>query len=230
MRDYTGTTTLESMSQAGAYNKWTLSKFKEFLKGEILEIGCGIGNFTSTLSNYGKVTAVDIDKVIVKKFEDRKNPDISIGYGDIEKGEFFFDKKKFDSIICINVLEHIQNDIKALDNIFELLQNGGNLVLLVPIYSFLYGEIDREIGHFRRYNPNILIEKMRKMGFEIISYRKLNFIGAIGWFISGKILKNKQISENKIKMFNLISPLLYLEDLVEPPVGTSILIIARKKL
>lgn len=228
MSKYTGTSTLESMSQAGFYNQWTFDKFKKFLKGDILEVGCGIGNFTPTLSKYGKVFAIDIDQNLLEKFKDN-NSNIKAGFGDIEKNKYFFGDKAFDTIVCINVLEHIQNDIRALENMFKLLKNEGNLILLVPIHSFLYGEIDKSIGHFRRYDPEDLVKRMENFRYSIVSYKKLNFVGAVGWFIAGKIFKNKQITENKVKLFNFISPILYLEDFIEPIIGTSVLIIARKE-
>lgn len=229
MNKYQGSSTLESMSQADFYNKWTLSKFDKYLKGEILEVGCGIGNFTSTLSKFGRVTAIDIDQTLIEKFKNGNNANVNAGYGDIEKGEYFFKEKAFDTIVCINVLEHIRNDTKALENMFKLLKDKGSLILLVPINNFLYGEIDKSIGHFRRYNPKDLLKKMQDLKYSIDFYKKINFAGAIGWFIAGKIFKYKQITENKIKLFNLISPILYLENLIEPPVGTSILIVAKKE-
>lgn len=225
---YIGFETLENMNQAKFYNKWTLKKFEKYLKGSILEVGCGIGNFTATLSIYGDVTAIDIDQNLIKKFTN-KNTDIKVGFGDIEKGDYFFPKKTFDTIVCINVLEHIENDEKALENIYKLLKKDGNLIILVPIYNFLYGEIDRSIGHFRRYEPDDLVRRIKNHGYKIISHKKLNFLGAIGWFISGKIMKNTKVTESKIKLFNLISPILILERIIEPPVGTSILIIAQKQ-
>lgn len=228
MSDYTGTSTLESMSQAGFYNKWILNKFKKYLSGDILEIGCGIGSFTKILSTYGRVTAIDIDQNLVDATIKNKT-NASCGLGDIEKGKYFFKTQLFDVIVCINVLEHIQNDDKALVNMKNLLREGGFLILLIPIHKFLYGEIDKNIGHYRRYDPANLTKYIKDEGFNIVSSRKLNLLGAIGWFFSGKILRNKQITDNKIKLFNLISPILYLENFIEPIIGTSVLIIAKKE-
>lgn len=224
---YQGTETLESMSQAKFYNKWSLEKFKKFLNGKIIEVGCGIGNFTSTLSQYGEVVGIDIEKKFVKKNSDAR---IKVGYGDIEKGEYFFRNTTFDTAVCINVLEHIQDDKKALKNLYLLLNKEGYLILMVPIHDFLYGEIDKNIGHLRRYNPNILKSELQNLGFTIVKSRILNFLGAIGWFVAGRILKEKQVDEGKIKLFNLIAPfLLVLENITEPPIGTSVLIVARKE-
>lgn len=219
--------TLESMSQAVWYNQWTLNKFAPFLYGDILEIGCGIGNFTGLLAKYGKVWAIDIDQEYIKKT--KLNKKINVGFGDIEKGKYFFKNKMFDSIVCLNVLEHIKDDNFAIKNLFALLKPGGKLILLVPAHQFLYGEIDRSIGHLRRYNKGDLTKLLEEAGFKILLSRKLNFLGALGWFIAGKILKEEIVKKGNIKIFNLVAPfVLFVEDLFEIPIGTSILIIAQK--
>lgn len=219
--------TLESMSQAVWYNRWTLNKFKKFLKGDILEVGCGIGNFTKSLKEYGDVYAIDIDSNYineVKKFVNGR-----VGFGDIEKGRYFFNDKKFDTVVCINVLEHIKRDDQVLKNLYKLLKEDGHLILLVPAHPFLFGKIDQSIGHVRRYVKQELVQQLESFGFRILNCRKLNFFGAIGWFITGKILGKSSVDEDRIKIFNLLAPfILPLEDLIEPPVGTSILIIAQK--
>lgn len=222
--------TLESMNQAIWYNQWTLKKFAKYLKGDILEVGCGIGNFTSSLTKYGYVVAIDINKNYLKTFDLPKSKG-KAGFGDIEKGEYFFAKQNFDSIVCLNVLEHIENDELALTNLLKLLKPDGTLILLIPAHPFLYGAIDKSIGHFRRYVKKELSERLEKMGFKIIQSRRINFLGAIGWFMAGKILNESKIENKKIKIFNLLAPLfLTAENIIEPPIGTSILIIAKKRI
>lgn len=220
--------TLESMSQAVWYNRWTLNKFKKFLKGDILEVGCGIGNFTKSLRDYGDVYAIDIDSNYIN--EVRKIVNGRVGFGDIEKGRYFFNDKKFDTVVCINVLEHIKRDDQVLKNLYKLLKEEGYLILLVPAHPFLFGKIDESIGHVRRYLKQELVKQLKSFGFRILNCRKLNFLGAIGWFVAGRVLKENFVNDNKIKLFNIIAPfILPLEDLIEPPVGTSILIIAQKE-
>lgn len=224
-----GQETLESMNQAVWFNQWTLNKFKSYLQGDILEVGCGIGNFTCTLADYGKVWAIDINSKYIKQLQKTKTHQTKFGMGDIEKGEYFFGDKKFDCIVCINVLEHIENDLSALNNFYKLLNKGGKLILMVPSNQFLYGEIDKSIGHYRRYNRLNLIEKLEQLDFKIIRSWKFNFLGAIGWFISGKIMKDTVVKQWKIRIFDFIARFtLPLEDVLEPPIGTSILIIAQK--
>ena len=134
MNTDTGSKTLESMSQAVWYNRWTLNKFKKYLKGEILEVGCGIGNFTKGLKEYGDIYAVDIDRSYID--EVKKLVNVKAGFGDIETGKYFFDNQQFDSIVCLNVLEHIQNDNQALKNLYKLLKNEGFLTTLKHSWSF----------------------------------------------------------------------------------------------
>lgn len=220
--------TLESMSQAVWYNRWTLNKFKKYLSGEILEVGCGIGNFTKSLKEYGNVFAIDIDESYIN--EVKKVINSKAGVGDIEAGKYFFGSKKFDALVCINVLEHIEKDKQALSNMYKLLKDDGHLILLVPAHNFLFGKIDESVGHFRRYGSKELTKNLEDCGFKILSCRKLNFFGAIGWFITGKIFRENRVDEDRIKIFNLLAPfILPLEDLMEPPFGTSILIIAQKE-
>lgn len=224
-----GKQTLESMSQAVWYNQWTLDKFKAYLRGRILEVGCGIGNFTKTLTSYGRVSAIDIDKSYIDQTNKLLRGKGEAGFGDIEKGKYFFKGQMFDTIICLNVLEHIRDDNMALNNLARLLKGGGRLVLLVPSHQFLFGEIDKSIGHFRRYSRPQLVRKLTGTGFEIIKIRSLNFLGALGWLVAGKLLKQDTVKGENIKIFNLIAPLiLTLEDLFEPSYGTSILVIAEK--
>ena len=226
--DHASLTTLESMNQAMWYNRWTLGKFARYVRGDILEVGCGIGNFTPSLSQYGRVWAFDVDEAAASATNKRVKRGASVGLGDIENGTYFFGNKRFSTIVCLNVLEHIKNDSQALGNMRRLLVPGGSLILLVPIHASLFGTIDSSIGHFRRYKPKALISEVKRQGFSILSQRKLTLFGAIGWFITGKLLKRTSVNNSYIRLFNLFSPLLLpLEDIVAPPFGTSLLLIAR---
>ncbi len=224
-----GKKTLESMSQAVWYNDWILKRFKEYLHGDILEIGCGIGNFAWLLSRYGKVWAVDIEKEYITETKQKVNGKVQVGLGDIEEGEYFFGDQKFDNIVCLNVLEHIKDDDRALDNLFSLLKNKGRLILLVPSHKLLYGEIDRSIDHYRRYDKSEIGKRLEKIGFKICRLRRLNFLGALGWFIAGKVLKETVVKRGNIKIFNLVAPaFLRMEKFIEPPLGISVLAVAQK--
>lgn len=221
--------TLESMNQAIWYNQWTVQLFETFLKEDILEIGCGIGNFTKALIHYGRVYAIDIENKYIKETKRQVFKKAQVGYGDIEKGKYFFGKKSFDSIVCINVLEHIQDDYKALMNIRNLLKPSGYLIVLVPAHKFLYGSIDKAIGHYRRYEKTQLLAYLTELNFKAIFAKKINFFGALGWYISGKILRDNTVRDTKLRLFNTIAPLILpLEEKLEPPIGTSLLFVAKR--
>ncbi len=220
---------LESMNKAYWYNQWSINQFKPYLKGQILEIGCGIGNFTSFLTLYGKIWAIDINKEYLSKTSKKLKGKAKVGFGDIEKGRYFFKSESFNTIVCLNVLEHIKNDSKALDNIFNLLKKGGNLILLVPAHPFLYGEIDSAVGHFRRYQKNKLLNLLKNHKYEIVKCKRLNLLGAIGWWVTGKLFKKSFVEGGKVKIFNVLAPFfLSFENIIEPPFGTSLLVIAKK--
>lgn len=218
--DKIGNKTLEVMKKANWYNNWLLKQISKYLSGNILEVGVGIGNFTSKLSKYGKVTAIDYDP-------NYKNAN----FGDIEKGKYFFGgNKKFDSIVCMNVLEHIKDDKKALSNMFNLLNHGGKLILLVPAHQWAFGPMDAGLGHFRRYSKAGVEKLLHNSQFTIHSSRYLNWLGLIGWFVNARIFKSKILPKGQLGIFDVISrPFLKIEEIIKPPFGLSVLAIGEKK-
>ena len=226
-KDIVGSETLDVMKEAKNYNSWLLSLIKPYLGKNILEAGAGTGNFSNNLQKYGELTLVDYDNDYVKKLQKKG---FNAGFGDLEKGKFFFSKNtKFDSIVNLNVLEHIDDDNKVLRNFYSLLEDGGHLILLTPAHQFAYSKIDKNLGHFRRYEIEDLSEKLQNVGFNIIQSRYLNILGLFGWFVSGKVLRNSQIKLNQVGIFELISrPILFFEKLISFDFGLSVFFIAKK--
>ncbi len=226
--DSIGKDTLEVMGRAKWYNKYLIGNIVPHLKDNILEIGFGTGNFTRSLSEYGEVTAIDINKEYLKNFI-RENKKLDVGYGDIEKGKYFFKNTKFKTIICLNVLEHIKNEEIALKNMRNLLTDDGKLILLVPAHQVLFSKFDKLIGHYRRYTKNILSSMVKKSGWTIESIKYFNWISALGWYILIKIMKRMSMPKNEVGIFEKIAKyFLWTEKYIEPPFGLSILLIAHK--
>lgn len=224
--DHIGSKTLEIMSASSWYNKWLVGRMKKHIKGDILEVGAGIGNITPLISKFGTVWAIDINRMYLSRLKKKK---FKAGFGDIEKGSYFFGNKKFDTVISTNVLEHIENDEKALKNMSRLLKKGGKMVLLVPAGKFAYGELDKNLGHFRRYSKSELVGKVRNTGLKVEKARFLNFLGIFGWFVNGRILRRKILPKKQMKLFDIFArPLLTFEKFIKFPVGLSLLAIARK--
>ncbi|MBI5449257.1 class I SAM-dependent methyltransferase [Candidatus Gottesmanbacteria bacterium] len=227
--DHASLTTLESMSQALWYNRWTLGAFAQYLKGHILEVGCGIGNFTPALSTFGHVWSIDIDSHATTHTKMKVSRHVKVGHGNIEQNTYFFKQRKFETIVCLNVLEHIKDDAKAMRNMANLLVPGGYLILLVPIHPFLFGSIDTAIGHYRRYTSSAVTKLLQQAGLSTVKKKKLNALGAIGWWMTGRLFRRRAVSDIQIRLFNLFSPILLpFENVIEPAWGTSILVIARK--
>jgi 2-polyprenyl-3-methyl-5-hydroxy-6-metoxy-1,4-benzoquinol methylase len=168
---YSGHENLEIVSQNNPFNNWMYDEILPGLKGDILEVGSGIGTFSEKIIRdfpLSHITLTDISLAYVKRLEKRfsksnnNNDDddnnISICKLDLNCKEDY-DKigyERFDSIIAINVLEHVENDIYALQQLHKLLKNGGMLIILVPCHKFLYNIIDKKIGHLRRYSKKDL--------------------------------------------------------------------------
>jgi len=203
------------------------------LKGEVLEIGSGIGNISKLVIEEGHpITLSDYNEEycenLRKKFSQSKNVReiISIDLLHPQFESVYADRKeKFDSIFLLNVIEHIQDDSMAIKNCYYLLKKDGHLILLAPAYSWLYSSFDKQLGHYRRYSLGLLKELLRKNKFVILSGSYFNFTGISGWLLFGKILKQKMLSSGEMTAFNKIVPIAKIIDkLVGKKVGLSIIV------
>lgn len=226
--DKIGKSTLDIMGNAKWYNGYLLKSVSNYLKGNILEVGFGTGNYSMLLSKYGHLTAIEMNRDYINGIKKENN--ISFGYGDIEKGKYFFgEDNKFKTIICLNVLEHIKDDISALKNICKLLKSDGNLILLVPAHKTLFSGFDKSIGHFRRYAKSDLSEKFGKAGLTIKSLKHFNWLGAVGWFIFMKLMGKRSLPGKGVSFFDKIARYaISFEKNIEPPFGLSLVVVARR--
>src|SRR6188768_1330910 len=214
-RDPVGLHTLEVIAKADRFNKWMYDQFKHQLKGEILEIGSGIGNISHLVIEEGRsITLSDYNdeycESLRKKFSQHSNVRevIKIDLLDPDfENKYSAYKEKFDSIFLLNVIEHIENDLVAVKNCKYLLRSGGHLILLAPAYSWLYCTFDKQLGHFTRYSLKQLKDLLKKGAFSILKGDYFNFTGIAGWFLFGKILNKKMLGRGEMSAFNKIVPL-----------------------
>jgi SAM-dependent methyltransferase len=137
--------------------------------------------------------------------------------------------RKFDTVICLNILEHLKNDLKAVQNMSSLLQPQGRLIILVPALKTLYGSMDISFEHYRRYNKKDLKALIDGQNLKIVKFYYMNFLGLLGWFFNGRILKKKELPENQTKLFDTLVPFLcFTEKVIRPPLGQSLILIAQK--
>jgi 2-polyprenyl-3-methyl-5-hydroxy-6-metoxy-1,4-benzoquinol methylase len=226
------TITLKKLAELDQYNHWIYQEISEALGQRILEIGSGTGNITQFLCADGsEVMATDIvpsyRSHLQRLFGEKLN--VSIGELDLTaRAPENLIKRSFDTVVCINVLEHIEDDLFALEQMREVLIPRGKLALLVPAHKFLYGEFDRAVDHYRRYEKSELIEKLDQAGFCLLRTKFFNIAAILPWLINGRLLKRNYLPEGQASMANYLVPLLKLERLIGPPLGLSIIAIAQK--
>lgn len=114
---------------------------------------------------------------------------------------------RIDTTLCSNVLEHIEKDDAVLKIFFQLLPEGGRLIILDPALKGFYNVLDKELGHFRRYNTSEMAQKLIRNGFKICHLRYFNLLGMLGWFFNGTILRRHRLSTRQIRIFNRMVPL-----------------------
>lgn len=232
-RDDALTRSLEVLKGAENYNRWIFDNIRPFIGKNVLEIGCGTGNLAHYLSAPGRrITGIDINADFVKtaaaRFKGRK--DISVMRCDFLKGDKRLKKSSFDTIVMLNVLEHIKDDICALKKAAALLKPGGTLVNLVPAMGFAYGELDRQLGHFRRYQRDTLLELNNAAELKDEKMFYMNFIGAFAWWFNSALLKRKDFPSGQPVVFDrfFVPVLKVMESAVKPPIGQSLVSVSRK--
>lgn len=225
---------LHQMESAPNYNKWLFSLVKPYLGKRILEIGPGIGNITRQIINCADVlVGVEPNQYCndylknlfsgIPKFELIEK---SIENCSIDELTVF----DFDTIVCMNVLEHIENDISILSTFEQVLKPGGRVVLLVPAVPQAFGPIDKAVGHFRRYTKALLKNKIGNTGLKLEKLFYSNMLGLLGWLYNARIRKLTSQNDTQIRLFNNIVPVVsFLEKKLGCPVGQSLIAISRVK-
>lgn len=224
--------TLDAFSDAPNFNRWMADTIGPNLGKKVLEIGAGIGNLTRILVR-GKTlyVASDLDFEHLERLKARlaHRPNLAIAQLDASKqDQFEAFMGKVDTVVCLNVVEHIEDDLGALRNIYAVLEDGGRAVILVPEGQSVYGTLDEALGHWRRYSEAQLGQQMRNAGFEVEKIIRFNRISRPGWWLNGRILKRRVISRFQLKNFDRGVWLWRRLDKALPWSPTSIIAIGRK--
>ena len=225
--------TLDAFSDAPNFNRWMAETIGPSLGGKVLEIGAGIGNLTRILVRGRRsYIASDLEFEHLERLKSRlaHRPNLSIALLDaaqIKQFEPFLGK--VDTVVCLNVVEHIEDDLGALRNIHAVLEEGGRAVILVPEGQSVYGTLDEALGHWRRYSEQQLGDVMRNAGFEVEKIIRFNRISRPGWWLNGRILKRRVISRFQLSNFDRGVWLWRRIDKMLPWRPTSIIAIGRKR-
>jgi SAM-dependent methyltransferase len=222
---------LEAMSYAKNYHQWILDEFSGYLGQDVAEVGAGTGSFSLHLLKLVRsLTAFEPSEnmypVLHELFVNEQRVETVNNYFGSEVSRF---REKFDSVIYVNVMEHIENDIEEFKFMHESLKPGGRALIFVPALPFLYSNLDKSLGHFRRYVKSELAGKASNAGFKIQEIKYFDLAGILPWYIAFTLL-GREISGGNVETYDkFVVPIMRrLESVAHPPVGKNLLMIAVK--
>jgi glycosyltransferase involved in cell wall biosynthesis/phospholipid N-methyltransferase len=227
-----GLETLQSMRWAYRYNRWIIGRIAPHVGDRVLEAGAGIGNLTAHLLDRELIVAADDNTTYLERLAANfaNNPNVHAIALDLENHEEILKLRehRFDTIVCVNVIEHLKPDEDVLRGFFEILQPGGRAIILAPLGTWLYGSIDRALDHNRRYSRSEMRQKMERAGFELEKIFGLNRVAPPFWFLNGRILRRKSVPGAQVRLFDRLVPLIKIFDRILPMPPLSIIAIGRK--
>lgn len=229
---YSGTE-LDAVAEASNYYDWIIRGFSGAFGKRIIEVGAGIG----TVSELVLKKASPSEMLLIEPAQNNI-PELQRKFGGDPRVRVFpgyleqvSNSDSADTIIAVNVMEHVFRDATFLRAAYRLLSRDGALLLLVPAVPIIYGTLDRAFDHYRRYTKAGLRKLLLDAGFEVEKLHYLNSIGVAAWFMSSTVLRRKSLSRTQVRFYDrLVIPWLsWLESRVHPPIGQSLLAIARKR-
>jgi glycosyltransferase involved in cell wall biosynthesis len=229
-REDDGFTTLRRVEVLRRYTAFLWDLMRPYVGRRVLEVGSGTGVMTQYLATRERIVATDIDpqyvELLRRTYADK--PNVEVHPLDLARlRDNGFPRHGFDTVVCSNVLEHVEDDDGALRAMRELLAPGGRVVLIIPALRQLYGSIDRAIGHYRRYTREEIAQKLRAAGLEVEHLSFFNMLGVPGWFLNARLLRRRTVPGVQARLNDRLVPLLRLERRLHPPIGMSLLAVGK---
>ncbi|MDX1632047.1 MAG: glycosyltransferase [Thermoanaerobaculia bacterium] len=229
--DEYGSHILHDLEHAHRFNRWMADSIAEDLGERVLEIGAGIGNITHWLLPRERYVASDVNPHFAHYLENFASgkPYLEVAKIDLEDpGDFEPWNEAFDTVVCLNVLEHVSDPDRAVRNMASALEAGGRLVVYVPRGPRLTSRLDEVLGHRCRYRARELRDQLEGAGFEIESMRHFNRAGVLAWWWNGKLLRRSGFGRFQLKLYDWSVPLFSRIDHLLPWPGLGLLAVARK--
>ncbi|MEP4485957.1 MAG: class I SAM-dependent methyltransferase [Halioglobus sp.] len=226
------------MMHLTSYYEWILAQTEGRLGKTVIDAGCGIGNFVEVLrDSTNQVYAVDLNPanidILHKRFDGIDRVEVLQVDLDLQRSELA--ELGIDSVVCLDVLEHIEDDTRLLISFQEIVRPGGTLFLKVPAVPWLYGSIDVASDHHRRYSKKDLVAKVKRAGWTIKKARYMNLAGVLPYFLKSRIFRrdtalSSSYTPRQIKMIERSMKLVrLLDEITGPPIGQSLVIVAEKE-
>lgn len=232
-----GLTTLQHLSETKQLNQWMFDTILPYTRGSVMEIGSGIGNISSQFVNAGiSITLSDYDEEYCRMLHEKFDKESLVkGIHQVDLAHPYFETAysdltgRFDTVFALNVVEHIADDKRAIENARSLLAPGGRLIILVPAYEALYNGLDRCLEHYRRYDRKT-IRQLLTNHFKVMKVWYFNLAGIFGWFFSGTILGKKTLPGGQLRLYNKFVPLFRVADaMIFHKVGLSVIAVAERR-
>jgi glycosyltransferase involved in cell wall biosynthesis len=225
--------TLDSLERAPRLNEWMFRTVQPWLGQRIAEVGSGTGNFTRWLKTTGApVFASDCSQLHLERLKRRfgQSPRIQVQKVDLTIADDYSALEKFkpDTVVCLNVLEQIQDDESVLRHLHQSMADGCRLITLVPRGDRLWSKIDVQLQHARRYDPRGLDAKMEAAGFVVERSFTFNRAGTPAWLVSSKLFRQRSLKPWQARIYNLLCPIFRAIEPILPWKGLSVICIARK--
>jgi SAM-dependent methyltransferase len=228
---------LQRMQLLRAYYEWVLELVRPHVGRRVLDAGCGIGNFTAVLEPLAEyVLAVDLSQENLKLLRARFSSStvVEVAAHDLDLDFELVARKGIDTVVCLDVLEHVEDDISLLERFRDIIAPGGHLLLKVPACPWLYGSVDKASGHYRRYTPSVLRERAAQAGWEPLTARYMNLAGVLPYWVKCRMNKRDSTFSRTFKPWQLraingaVPVLRFMDRLAGPPIGLSAVVVARK--
>ena len=203
----------ERFDNANFHINYCLKFIKKYIKGNVLEVGAGCGSFTRNYINQ-KIHSITLTELDDKNILDLKKSFASNSRVRITKNSIYNIKQKFDTIIYLHVLEHIKNDKEEIEEASKKLNQNGTLIIMVPAHQKIYSNLDKAVGHFRRYEKEFF-----KRDFNQLKIFNIKFLDSMGYFLYylNKLFFKKEVYPSKLKIFiwdKLFTPISIVADFI----------------
>ena len=228
---------LETMSEATRYQAHVFELLRPHIGSQVLEVGCGIGTTSLRLAEIAeRLVCIEPNLNCVSRARAALdgNPKISLRICHLEecdRDEML--QHRFNTIVCVNVLEHIEDDSRALRLFRELVApTGGKVLIFVPAVQAAYGPLDAALGHHRRYSKGTLRQAFESAGLDLVALRYTNPIGLLGWMYNAHVSKTTEHTTGQVRLYErFVAPwALPLDRLVPPPIGLSLFAVGRPRV
>lgn len=220
---------MESMDFAVNYHRWILDTFRPWLGKRIVEVGAGTGSFSEMIleTKPESFTMLEPSANLYPRLVERLGRERAHQTTLRESASALAGT---DSVLYVNVLEHIEDDKAELAAVHSLLEPGGRVFIFVPANPWLMSDMDRLMGHHRRYTLNELSLKCKSAGFDLRLARYFDFVGIAPWWVKYRLMKSTKMESGLVQLYDgLVAPIMkVLEGLVSPPIGKSIILVGEK--